>query len=49
MLALDEIFWTQIDPFRDVPTSGKFSEKFPWKAAIRSCPENGAMHDLLSC
>ena len=31
----------------NVPTLGKCFEKFPCKATIHSCPENGATHDLL--
>ena len=30
----------------NVPTLGKFSEKFPCKATIHSCFENGVTHDL---
>ena len=48
MLALDEISWTQIDPCQADLTSAKFSEKFPCKVTICSCPENGAIHDFIS-
>ena len=47
MLAFDKISWQQMDLCWNVPTLGKFSEKFPCKVTIHSCPENGATHDLL--
>ena len=47
MLARDKISWQQIDLCWSVPTLGKYSEKFPYKATIHSFPENGATHDLL--